>query len=178
MAGNDRDRQEKILRERAASLAATTSSAEPAGSSNDSIEVLVFQVAGERYAFETAYIGKVCPMLPVTYIPGVPDYVVGIIAVYGDVLSVIDLRSLLDLPLSGLAEPEAIVVLRGESMEFGILAEAILGLERYPLESLQPNLPTLANIEKTYLKGVATDRTAVLDAVQLLSDARLVVDID
>lgn len=177
-AGNDRKQQEDILRERATSLAKAASSAERSGSPNDFIEVLVFQAGGERYAFETTYVGQVCPMSPITYLPGLPDYVVGIIAVQGQVLSVIDLRSLLDLPLSGITEPEAIVLLRGEAMEFGILAEAILGLERYRVESLQPGLPTLANTEKTYLRGVTMDRTAILDAVQLLSDARLVVDVD
>jgi purine-binding chemotaxis protein CheW len=140
------------------------------------IEVLVFHAAGERYAFETTHIAQVCPMLPVTAIPGVPDYVVGIAGVQGEVLSVVDLRSLLDLPLVRLAEPNAIIVLKGEALEFGILAEDIVGIERYPEAALERMPATLADKQKTYLKGVSADRTAILDARQLLSDPRLAVD--
>ena len=172
----DPDRQEQILAERAVALARAVTPSERAVPSGDRIEVLVFQAAGERYAFETAHVAQVTPILPITAIPGVPDFVVGIVAAQGDVLSVIDLRSLLDLPLSNLTEPNAIILLRGETMEFGVLAEAIAGVERYPRASLETELPTLANIEKTYLKGVTPDRTAILDAEQLLADPRMVVE--
>lgn len=174
----DRSMQEKILRERSAALARAVAPKEDAVPAGDVIEVLVFQSAGERYAFETRHIGQVCPISAITILPGVPDFVVGIVPYQGEVLSVIDLRSLLDLPLSGLTEPSSIIVLKGEAMEFGILAESISGIERHPADSLQNELPTLADIEKTFLKGVTLNHTAVLDAEQMLSDTRMVVEID
>lgn len=176
LAEPDPQQQEQILRERTASLAKAASPRASVLHPAQSIEVLVFQAAGERYAFETAYVAQVCPMLPVTSVPGAPDFVVGIMSVQGDVVSVIDLRSLLDLPLSRLAEPVAIILLKGETMEFGIVAEEILGIERYTLASLERALPTLADTDRTYLTGVSPDRTAILDATLLLSDSRLVVD--
>lgn len=168
--------QEQILRERVAVLAQTGSQTAPQAVPEERTEVLVFRVAGERYAFETSRVAQVYPISSITAIPGVPDFVVGIVAIRGEVLSVIDLRSLLDLPLAHLADPGAVVVLQSETMEFGILAEEILGVERYPLQTLERSLPTLSNIEKTYLTGVALDRTAILDADRLLSDTRLVVE--
>lgn len=173
---NAPERQEQILRERAAGLAKAPADAAPALPPEQSIEVLVFQAAGERYAFDTAHVDQVHPMLPITALPGVPDFVVGIILVEGEALSVLDLRSLLDLPLSRLAEPAAIIVLRNETMEFGVLAEEILGIERHAEAALERALPTLADTAATYLKGVAMDRTAILDAELLLSDPRLVVE--
>jgi purine-binding chemotaxis protein CheW len=173
--GSDRDRQERILRERVATLAQLTPRSAPAAVAA-SVEVLAFCVAGERYAFETDHVAQVYPMSSITTIPGVPDFVVGIVAARGEVLSVIDLRSLFNLPLTRLEEPSAIIVLQSETMEFGILAEDILGVARYPLQALEDTPATLSNIEKTYLKGVAPDRTAILDADRLLSDPRLVVE--
>jgi len=170
-----RDRQEEILRERARKLAQAGGDG-PDAAAADGIDVLVFQVAGECYAFETTHIERVYPLLPITAIPGVPDFVVGIIAAEGGLLSVIDLRSLLDLPLLRLAEPKAIVVLRGASMEFGVLAEEIIGVERHALGTLERELPTLSNIDASYMIGITPGRTAILDAHQMLNDARLVVD--
>lgn len=176
LEGDERENNDRILHERVALLAQSTSRIALPTESDERIEVLAFSVAGERYAFETRCVAQVYPMSPVTVIPGVPDFVVGIIAARGEVLSVIDLRSLLDLPLARLDDPAAVVVLQSETMEFGILADDILGIERYPQQTLERTLPTLANIEKTYLKGVAVDRTAILDADRLLSDPRLVVE--
>jgi purine-binding chemotaxis protein CheW len=117
-------------------------------------------------------------MTQVTPVPGMPDHVVGIIALEGEILSVLDLRTLLELPLSRLAEPAAIIVLRSDAMAFGVLAEGIVGIARYPASSLQHDMPTLADPDKTYLLGIAPGRTALLDAARLLADPRLVVDND
>lgn len=174
MEETDPAAQQRILQERAAALASRTTRTEQ--ESEDGIEMLVIRIAGERYAFETAYVGQVYPMLPLTAIPGVPDFVVGIVSARGEVLSVIDLRSLLDLPLARLEDPGAIVVLQSETMEVGILVEELLGVQRYRPQVLEPAPPSLGNIEKTYLKGIAPERTGVLDASRLLDDPRLVVD--
>lgn len=175
LIGNDSGGHEQLLRERATALAQI--GLHPAQSSTvQRMEVLAFRVAGERYAFETDRVAQVYPMSPITTIPGIPDFIVGIVAVRGEVLSVIDLRLLLDLPLARIADPAAIIVLQSATMEFGILAEDILGVEGYPLQTLERSLPTLSNIEKTYLKGVAPDRTAILDADRLLSDSQLVIE--
>jgi purine-binding chemotaxis protein CheW len=177
LAAPNPERQRQILRERSAALAkngARAVSRDPAASS---LEVLEFRVAGERYAFESTHVAQVYPFSPITPIPGAPDFVVGIVAAQGDVLSVVDLRSLLDLPMSGLLEPVAIIALKSETMEFGILAEEVLGVERIPLESIEHELPVLAGKANNYLLGVSANRTAILNAAQLLSDPRLVVEI-
>lgn len=173
----DPDTQQQILRERAAVLAKSGAREVSPGSVSSTIEVLQFQVAGERYAFETTYISQVYPVSPITHIPGLPNFVVGIVAAQGDVLSVIDLRSLLELPISGLFEPVSIIALKNETMEFGILAEKILGIERFALESIDRELPTLTSKANNYLQGVSTSRTAILNAGQILSDPRLVIEV-
>lgn len=173
----DQDKQLHILRTRAAGLARIAPAAASAGPAPESIEVVEFISAGERYAFETAYVAQVHPICPITPIPGTPTFVVGIIPAQGEVMSVIDLRSLLNLPISRLAEPASIIVLKSETMEFGVLAEEVLGIQRYSLESIEHELPTLSDKAYTYLKGVSSDHTAILNAQQLLSDSRLVVEI-
>jgi purine-binding chemotaxis protein CheW len=60
-------------------------------------------------------------------------------------------------------------------MEFGILADSIIGVRTIPLTELQPSLPTLNGVREEYLKGVSKDRTVVLDGKKLLSDRKLIV---
>jgi purine-binding chemotaxis protein CheW len=147
-----------------------------AGRSADGIEVLAFHCAGERYAFEAAWIARVLPLSPLTAIPGVPDFIAGVTMSEGEVLAVLDLRVLLALPLSELAEPAALIVLRGEENCFAVLADAIDGTQHFGPGGMGHCLPTLADLDESYLLGVAPDRTALLDARRLLTDSTLVVN--
>jgi purine-binding chemotaxis protein CheW len=167
--------QERLLAERAAALAAVAAApaGQPAG-----VEVLAFRCGGERYAFDTAWVTRVLPLLPLTLLPGVPAHVAGITMWESEVLAVLDLRVLLDLPLSELAEPGALIVLRGEDNRFAVLADAIDGARRFAPEDMGHSLPMLADPDASYLLGVAPDRTALLDARRLLADSTLVVNAD
>lgn len=173
--GGNRERESHILRERAAMLARAPEMPSREGGDRGE-EILVFGLGGERYGLSTAHIAEVMPMSPLTPISGVPDFVAGVVPSRSGVLAVNDLRVLLDLPLERLEEPAAIVVLQSESMEFGILADTIHGVERYAPETMETDLPTLGKEVRAYLRGVTPDRTAILDGALLLSDARLVVD--
>jgi purine-binding chemotaxis protein CheW len=166
--------QERLLRERAAALAATAvaGSVRPA----DGVEVLAFQCAGERYAFEAAWVARVLPLLPLTAIPGLPGFFAGVSIYEGEVLAVLDLRVLLGLPVTALADPAALIVLRGEDNCFAVLAEAIDGTRHFASGGMGHCLPMLADVDQSYLLGVAPDRTALLDARRLLTDSTLVVN--
>jgi purine-binding chemotaxis protein CheW len=166
--------RERLLRERAAALAAPAANhAVPVA---DGIEVLAFRCAGECYALGASWVARVLPLLPLTAIPGVPAYIAGVTMCAGEVLAVLDLRVLLALPLSELSEPAALIVLRGEENCFAVLADAIDGTRRFPPEGMGHCLPTLADLGESYLLGVAPDRTALLDARRLLTDSTLAVN--
>lgn len=175
LGGDDPAAQARLLRERAAALAQPAAGAarQAAG-----IEVLAFQCGGERYAFESAFVARVLPMLPLTRIPGTPGFIAGVTMAEGELLAVVDLRVLLALPLAELAEPGALVVLAGEDKVFAVLADAIDGTRRFAAQDMGHCLPTLLDLDKSYLLGVAADRTALLDARRLLTDSTLVVDGD
>jgi purine-binding chemotaxis protein CheW len=168
--------QERLLAERAAALAAAA--AAPAERPVDGVEALAFRCGGERYAFDSAWVARVLPLLPLTLLPGVPAHVAGIAMWEGEVLAVVDLRVLLALPLSELVEPGALIVLRGEDNRFAVMADAIDGTRRFAHQDMGHSLPMLADPDASYLLGVAPDRTALLDARRLLADATLVVNAD
>lgn len=168
--------QERVLADRAAALAAAGAAPEPATPTG--VEVLAFRCGGERYAFESAWVARVLPALPLTALPGVPGVVAGITMWEGEVLAVVDLCVLLALPLTDLAEPGALIVLRGEDNRFAVLADAIDGTRRFPHEHLGHDQPLLADPDAGWLLGVAPDRTALLDARRLLADAAPAVNTD
>lgn len=167
------DEERRILRTRAQELAR-----EPAvaTSASEILEVVEFDLASERYAFPLAHVREVCLLRELTPVPCTPPFILGIINVRGEIRTVIDLKKFFDLPAAGLSELNKILLVESAGLRLGILADAIRGVRRLPLATLQPALPTLTEIRADYLLGVTSDRLVVLDPVKLLSDQRILVD--
>jgi purine-binding chemotaxis protein CheW len=166
-------RDHEILKARALELARPLASAQAAG---PAIEVVEFRLAQERYAIDRAYVREVHPLRDLTPLPCTPPFVPGIINIRGQILPVLDIRKFFDLPDSGITDVHVVIIVRGNDVEFGILADAITGVRSIPLHTIQPSLPTLTGIRAAYLKGVSDEHVVILDVPAILADPKIVVD--
>lgn len=167
----DAGETKRILKARAKALAREPGKAEAAAE----LEFVEFLLAHEKYAVETRHVREVYPLENLTPLPCAPAFVLGIVNLRGEIFSVIDIKKFFDLPEKGLTDLNKVIVLRSDSMLFGILADAILGVRRVPVSEIQPSLPTLTGIREKYLKGVTPERTVLLDAEKLLADEAIIV---
>jgi purine-binding chemotaxis protein CheW len=163
---------DRILRTRAQVLARPPSSA-PAPSTM--LELLEFRLASERYALETRHIQDVHPLRDLTPLPCTPPFVLGIVNLRGRILPVLDLKKFFDLPEQGLTDLHRIILVRGNDLELGLLADVIVGVRSVAGDSLQPSPPTFTGIRADYLKGIGAERLVVLDLDRILSDPKIIV---
>lgn len=168
--------QEKreILRARARSLAAWGTI--EAKSPGQMLDVVEFALGPERYGIELNRIREIHPLSEFTPLPCTPAFVLGLVNVRGQILSIIDIKKLFDLPEKGLTDLNKAIIVHAHRLELGILADAILGVRSIALEDLHPALPTLTGIRARYLKGITKDPLVVLDVEKILGDERIVVD--
>lgn len=169
------DAATQILRARARALARPPDRAPAA---DTLIEALEFRLAQERYAVETRFVTEVHPLTDLTPLPSTPSFVRGIVNVRGRVLPVLDLKKFFNLPDPGLTDLHCLLLVRGGDLEFGLLADVIVGVRSIPKASLQRTLPTLTGIHADYLKGVTAERLVVLDLGRMLSDPKIIVHDD
>jgi purine-binding chemotaxis protein CheW len=167
-----REETSRILKARAAKLARET---DDHAASSSILEVLAFMLGQEKYGIETRYVREVTPMNDLTPLPGSPPFVMGIVNIRGQVVSVIDIRRFFDLPQRGVADQDRIIVLQYDGMEFGILGNSIQGVVQVAADELETMLPTLSGVRADFLKGVTGDRMAVLDGSRLLTDEKVIV---
>ena len=85
--------------------------------------VVEFSISTEKYAIESLYIHEVFPLKALTEIPGVPDFIIGVVNVRGQIVSVVDIRRFFDLPEKGFSDLSRIIILRSPEMEYGVLAD-------------------------------------------------------
>jgi purine-binding chemotaxis protein CheW len=116
------------------------------------------------------------PLKDFTPLPGTPPFVLGIINLRGQILSVVDLKKFFDLPEEGLGQLNKLIILHNEQMEFAILADDILGARPMALGEILAAPPTVSGIGAEYLRGVTAGHVIILDAEKILSDGKIIVN--
>jgi purine-binding chemotaxis protein CheW len=165
--------QAAILKTRARALAQEPKKAAQAGTF---LEIIEFCLASETYGIEAVFVREIHPLKDLTPLPGVPAFVLGITNVRGKILSVVDLKKFVNLPDKGLGELNKMIIIRNSRMEFGILADAVLGARSVSLDTIEPLPATVTGIGADYVKGVTGEHVIILDAQGILDDERIIVN--
>lgn len=169
----DAEERQRILHARARLLARRPPDLLAAGAP---LEIIEFTLSGERYGIESKFVAEVFPLTGLTRLYCVPPFLLGIVNLRGEIISVIDLRRFFELPDQALTDLNKVLLLQGDQMVFGVLADRVEGVRAVGDRQLQPDLPTLTDRRRDYLKGIAEGRIVVLDGASLLADPRLVVE--
>lgn len=167
------EQTKKIFLDRAKALARQKHNETAEG---ELIKAVEFKLSNEKYAIESKYVREVLPLKELTTVPCTPPYILGIVNVRGQILSIIDLRVFFELARETVTQSAKIIVLSSNEMELGILADELTGARSLPLDQLHAGLPTLTGIREAYLRGVVGDDLVFLDAAKLLADKAIVVD--
>jgi purine-binding chemotaxis protein CheW len=167
------EERQKILKSRAKLLAHEIKAEEK---QSQSLEAVEFILAHEHYAIESKYLSEVHPLRAPTSLPGTPPFVLGLVNVRGQILPVIDLKILFELPATGPRDSQKVMIVRSGEIELGILADAVFGARAIALEDLQDSLPTLTGMRAEYVRGIVEDSLVILDVERILSDPRLIVN--
>ena len=162
----------QILHHRARQLAL-----EPPEAVSDvlSVTVIEFCLASETYAVELTSVREIIPLKELTPVPCTPPFVLGLINIRGQLLSVISIKKFFQLPEKGLTDLNKVIVVSVGGFEIGILADAILTVKTILLSEIQPAIHTFTGIQAQYLKGITHDQTILLDLQALVTDQKLII---
>jgi len=165
--------EQKTLYERAR-VVAFKKKATPVG--DDSVEVVEFILHPEHYAIEGKYLREVLSINEITTIPGTPDFVMGVINFRGTILSIVNLKVIFGLTEKGLTELNKVIILCNDTMEFGIVADGLVGNKRIVSNTLSDAPLTLNGIGADFVSGITDEGLIVLDANRMLNSTQLIID--
>ncbi|MFA6009303.1 MAG: chemotaxis protein CheW [Desulfobacteraceae bacterium] len=145
----------------------------------ESIPVAVVGISGEYYGIEISYVQEFAMIHGVTPVPCCPGHIIGNMNLRGNVLTLIDIRGIFDLPLSdGASEVKAIVISNGD-LTLGLAVDDILDIVHiHPSEMVQSPSGLREGKEK-YIRGTASygDRVmSVIHISKMLSEGELTVN--
>jgi chemotaxis signal transduction protein len=102
-------------------------------------ELLTLQLDGTPYAIPVERVREIVRVSQVTPVPRVPPSVLGVIALRGEVVQVVDLRMRLGLRASELGRRSRIIVLHGEDDRVaGVLVDAVEAVLRVSEDAIHP----------------------------------------
>ena len=168
------ERVRAVLEERARNLARVPPQAAKAGAI---LEVVLFDLAGERYAVETNCVREIVPRREIAPLPGAPNVLAGIANLRGQILAVFDLRPILGIRTPDGAESARVIVLGRDRVEFGILADVVHEVATLRIDVLKPSPGSVAEGVRSLLRGVTADALILLDGAALLRDPRFHIDL-
>ncbi|MBI3653159.1 MAG: purine-binding chemotaxis protein CheW [Acidobacteria bacterium] len=166
----DGDGLEALLAKRAEQLAKTAKNDQL----EQSLEVLVFELEQERYALETQYFSEVIQRTHLTRIPGVPDFVLGVISRRMEIVSVIDLAKFLGLTQHH--SRQTIVFIDAPHLSLGFAVDCIVEITKLAPSAIQSLPSQLSGEQAQYLLGVTAAGIALLNLQELLCAQHLMVD--
>ncbi|MEJ2456110.1 MAG: chemotaxis protein CheW [Candidatus Thiodiazotropha sp.] len=137
------------------------------------IQFVTFVLMDETYGINVMQVQEVLRVTEIAPVPGAPDYVLGIINLRGNVVTVIDTRTRFGLPSKEMDDSSRIIVIESEKQVVGILVDAVaevVDLQEGEID-VAPNVGT--EDSSRYIQGVATREDGLLilvDLNKLLSD--------
>ena len=152
-----------------------SSSAEKETAAPVTIDVLLFQLAGELYGVPSASVREVVRYRIYTPVPGSPASLPGILSQRGVILPVVELRPLLGLALAPVTRAARLVIVAHQEIDMALLAESVLDLVALPAETLQPLPAALDPARARFLRGIARHEqqpVMLLDLDELIAGLR------
>ncbi len=118
------------------------------------LQYVTFRLDDETYGLNVMQIQEVLRYTEIAPVPGAPDYVLGIINLRGNVVTVIDTRRRFGLMDSEVTDSTRIVVLEADHQVIGILVDAVAEVI-YIRQSEIETAPNVGNEESArFIQGV------------------------
>lgn len=136
--------------------------------SNDPISQWVtFRLDDETYGINVMQVQEVLRVTEIAPVPGAPSYVLGIINLRGNVVTVIDTRSRFGLPPREVDDSSRIVIIESDQQVIGILVDSVAEVQDLPSSQIETT-PNVGNDESSrYIQGVSSQKNELLILVDL-----------
>lgn len=163
------------FRERAENLRRTTEDEDFAGL----IPLAVIGLNGEYFGLDLDTVREFTDISKITPIPCCPPHIVGNINLRGEIVTLVDVRGVLNLPIAGTNEASKVMVVRMEDLVAGVTVDEVFDVMYLNPTEMMPVPAAVHSINDEYLRGTAPYREkmmGVLDLPKILTKGGLTVD--
>ncbi|MGR9117017.1 MAG: chemotaxis protein CheW [Gammaproteobacteria bacterium] len=134
---------------------------------NPVMQWVTFRLGDEKYGINVMQVQEVLRVAEIAPVPGAPSYVLGIINLRGNVVTVIDTRNRFGLMSKETDDSSRIVIIETESHIIGILVDSVAEVVELRSSDIE-TAPNVGNEETSrYIQGVTSRDNELLILVDL-----------
>lgn len=137
---------------------------------------LTFHLGEEDYGIEIRYVTEIVGIQKITEVPDMPEFVMGVINLRGQVIPVIDVRLRFNMPLRNYDERTCVIVVNIDDSVVGLIVDTVQEVREIRPENVSP-VPKLGRSEKArYILGmgkVGDEVIILLDVGKLLREEEI-----
>lgn len=131
------------------------------------LQCVTFRLEEETYGINVMQVQEVLRITEIAPVPGAPDYVLGIINLRGNVVTVLDTRKRFGLSSKEVDDASRIVIIESGEYVVGILVDSVAEVV-YFRESEVESAPNVGNDDSSrYIQGVISRDDGLLIVVDL-----------
>src|SRR3989339_22270 len=132
-------------------------------------KIVIFSLGEELYGLPIAEVKEVTGILITTTIPNVPDYIIGLIDVRGEVMILIDMQKRFNLALAVKHKKQHTLICELEGKKLGILVDKVKGIISIPSSTIQtPDRVLTSKIDASCIKGMTLYEKKALVILNIL----------
>ncbi|MBP7933728.1 MAG: chemotaxis protein CheW [Phycisphaerae bacterium] len=136
------------------------------------MEYATFYVGEILLGVDIGQMEEINRQLEVTVVPHAPPFVRGVVNLRGEVVTVVDPRVILGLPITEVSATSRTVIVRHRGEQIGLLVDRIADVVRISAGEMEPPPANVSGVEGRFFKGVyklQTELLIVLDVETALS---------
>ncbi len=140
---------------------------ESAAMGNDANRWVTFRLENETYGINVMQVQEVLRVSEIAPVPGAADYVIGIINLRGNVVTVVDTRRRFGMVEKEVDDLSRIIIIETEEQVVGILVDSVAEVVEIPASEIEtaPNVGTEESAK--YILGVTSRENELLILVDL-----------
>ena len=156
-----------------ASAAVDNQQQESTENAGNLLKYLRFRVADEEYGVSLLEIREIIKPREITEVPGMPDFVAGVLSLRGIIIPVFNLRLRLGLERNEDPGCERIIIVRRQEGLFGLLVDEVYQVINLSTSSIEGAPTVLEGIDREFVSGIGRHGKRML----ILLDLEKVLDI-
>jgi len=138
---------------------------------SDMVELITFHLQDGLFGIDILKVDEINKIREMTGVPRAPEYVLGVINLRGQIVTIVDLARKLGLESSGPRAGSRNIIVRSRSESTGLLVERVGDVVPAAWKEVSPPPPHVRGVQGKYLRGVfKTERelVAILDVDEVL----------
>ena len=144
--------------------------------SETTMELATFYVGDALCGMDILKVQEINKLMELTKVPQAPEYVMGIMNLRGQIVTIIDLCKKLGLPSADVNDESRNIIVSSKGEHIGLLTERISDVVGIDWEKVEPPPANIGGVQGRFFKGVlkTEDRLiGILDVEEVLKDEQL-----